>query len=482
MERPSSLADQLLACPLALRKEILHRLQAIEQREREQVAELLAMFGVPEESKDQPRAESLPDNTPDNTEELERVSNIREAIALILGQCCRHEQQRIPYFDRMRDRIFAWFFNGKGIKKPPKRLPLLRTIPDLAATHLLYGFKIVNEKLRGDSEVFDQWHGEWAAWLLMTRLIAGKSLHHAHRKMARFRKQGMHATYALEIEGESDPKKQDQNLNRLIQETQRFETVNISKSDRHLSLKITAWSTNFHQTDVGFKKAYQGLEKIIGAAAAKGTFVTIDMEEYCYRDATIKLYKKLLEEHPEWGDHVGMVVQSYLKDSYKKTRRLIDWAREKKVPLNIRLVKGAYLEKERAESKTNGAYDPTCPSPEETNRQYALTAELMMKNAGLFGQMAFGTMNPETIAKVIELQMQHGVHHQKIEFQQLFGMADHLGRALTKLGYCVRKYVPYADRFSETISYFLRRLDESPGQRAMLQQAFSGNSSKLPGA
>lgn len=395
---------------------------------------------------------------------------LRDELFFILTRRFRSSQELISRHDAFRDRIFALLMKCKGVYDLPKRPPKLNNVLKLVGSTFIYGFRNTAELLSHDSSLFDSGLGERMAQYLMTRFVAGRSLREAHEHMKKYRDYGITATYAYEIEGEEDPDQQVNNVQRIKDKILEFASLDVEANERNISVKISAWSTDFHQSVGGFERAYHYLEDILLLAALNGVFVCIDVEEYQYRDATVALYIQLLKEHPELQDTVGIVIQTYLRDALFSTESMLAFAESERVKLNFRLVKGAYMEKERQWAREGEYDDPICETQQATDDNFRRVTELLLQHEGNWTGLAFGTMNPTTVAAIIELQIVHEILHGRLEFQQLFGMNDALSYALQGLGYSVRKYVPYADKYSRVIRYFNRRLIESPGQMKMIQK------------
>jgi RHH-type transcriptional regulator, proline utilization regulon repressor / proline dehydrogenase / delta 1-pyrroline-5-carboxylate dehydrogenase len=84
-------------------------------------------------------------------------------------------------------------------------------------------------------------------------------------------------------------------------------------------------------------------------------FMRIDMEQYKFKDITLEVYRRL-RSSAEFRDypHLGIVLQAYLKDTDQDLADLLAWAKAEKLPISIRLVKGAYWDSETVIAKQNG--------------------------------------------------------------------------------------------------------------------------------
>jgi RHH-type proline utilization regulon transcriptional repressor/proline dehydrogenase/delta 1-pyrroline-5-carboxylate dehydrogenase len=218
------------------------------------------------------------------------------------------------------------------------------------------------------------------------------------------------------------------------------------------------------------------LRPIFRKAKEYGAFINIDMEHYRFKDLTIAIFKSLLEEE-EFSENpsAGIVIQTYLKETGKDLRDLIDWAGERKRPLTVRLVKGAYWDYEQVTSSLNNWPVPVFLDKCETDNSFEEATRLCLESYPLINT-AIASHNVRSLA--------HGVIHAKhldlpstaCEIQMLYGMAEPIRKAMLHLGYSVCEYAPIGE-FLPGISYFVRRLMENTSNESFLRQSFTGKTS-----
>ena len=98
------------------------------------------------------------------------------------------------------------------------------------------------------------------------------------------------------------------------------------------------------------------LRPILRAAQRQRAFVNFDMEQYAFKDVTLHIFRKILEEDEfrDWPD-VGIAIQAYLRDTRATTcTSLLDWARRRGTPVWVRLIKGAYWDFETVQAAQEG--------------------------------------------------------------------------------------------------------------------------------
>ena len=183
---------------------------------------------------------------------------------------------------------------------------------------------------------------------------------------------------------------------------------------------------------------------IAAKAMEHGGFVRIDMESSVYTQGTLDFYRTRVA--PQFGNHVGVVIQSALRRSADDIQQLIDDG------VRVRLCKGAYLEH----------HDVAYPKKADVDDNFvALMESLLLK--GNFPAIA--THDERIIRHAQRFASQHGVPTDRFEFQMLYGVRRDLQRELRASGGGVRVYIPFG---SQWYPYLLRRLAERPSNVAFM--------------
>jgi RHH-type transcriptional regulator, proline utilization regulon repressor / proline dehydrogenase / delta 1-pyrroline-5-carboxylate dehydrogenase len=212
--------------------------------------------------------------------------------------------------------------------------------------------------------------------------------------------------------------------------------------------------------------------------AAKGKFINLDMEEYRDLHLTVALFKKVLQEPEFHGVSAGIVLQSYLPDSFAIQQDLTLFAMQRVLnggaPVKIRIVKGANLAMERVEASLKG-----WPQAPYTNKwdvdanfkrmvHYAFERERAQA-----AHIGVASHNLFDIAYALLLRAEKGIEA-FVEFEMLEGMADPIRRVVQKLSKGMLLYCPAAtaEEFQYAIAYLVRRLDENTAADNFLRYAF----------
>ncbi len=214
------------------------------------------------------------------------------------------------------------------------------------------------------------------------------------------------------------------------------------------------------------------------SAAADGTFINLDMEEYRDLDLTIAVFTRLLEDERLRGLEAGIVLQTYLPDAVDALDELTAWARARVADggarIAIRLVKGANLAMEKVDAALHGWPLATHATKLDTDATYVRCLDRALhpeRSAAV--RIGVAGHNLFDIAYAWLLAGERGVRDD-VAFEMLLGMAPGQVAALSREVGAVRLYVPVVrpDEFDVAIGYLVRRLDESASDENFLSAAF----------
>ncbi|WP_243545603.1 proline dehydrogenase family protein [Pseudodesulfovibrio tunisiensis] len=212
------------------------------------------------------------------------------------------------------------------------------------------------------------------------------------------------------------------------------------------------------------------IEPVYRKVMDMGGFMCIDMEQLKYKEPTIELYKRLRTKYPDYP-HLGIVFQAYLRSTPDDVASFLAWAREEKLPVSIRLVKGAYWDYETVLAKQNGWEIPVWTHKPESDICYERVANLILENHEIC-HFACASHNIRTISAVMEMARSLNVPEERYEFQVLYGMAEPVRKGLKKVAKRVRLYCPYGDLIPG-MAYLVRRLLENTANESFLKLTFA---------
>jgi proline dehydrogenase len=188
--------------------------------------------------------------------------------------------------------------------------------------------------------------------------------------------------------------------------------------------------------------------------------ILIDAEESWMQDAADNLVEELMEKFNKKRAIVFNTLQMYRRDRMDYLRDLHRRAHQKDFYIGLKVVRGAYMEKERDRAKEKGYPSPICVDKQATDDNYNDAINYMMehKKMALFA----GTHNEESSYKLMELAKEHKIkpEDKRLWFGQLYGMSDHISFNLAKEGYNTAKYVPFGP-VRDVMPYLIRRAEEN---------------------
>ena len=210
-----------------------------------------------------------------------------------------------------------------------------------------------------------------------------------------------------------------------------------------------------------YKRAYQRFNKICEFAYNKDVKILVDAEESWIQDAIDHIVLEMMIKFNKDKAIVFNTSQMYRHDRLEYLQSLHEAAIEKKFHIGIKLVRGAYIEKENKRAKKNNYLSPICNSKELTDQNFDNGASYILSNLDLFSLFS-GTHNEESIYKIIEIMNSKKINKDdsSIWFGQLYGMSDNITFNLASEGFNVIKYLPYGP-IKEVIPYLIRRAEEN---------------------
>jgi RHH-type proline utilization regulon transcriptional repressor/proline dehydrogenase/delta 1-pyrroline-5-carboxylate dehydrogenase len=214
------------------------------------------------------------------------------------------------------------------------------------------------------------------------------------------------------------------------------------------------------------------LRPILSLAKQHRAFVNFDMEQYAFKNATLQIFREILEE-PEFHDwpDVGIAIQAYLKDTPTDLQHLLEWVEGRGTPVWVRLVKGAYWDSETILAQQNGWECPVWTRKWETDACYERMTRFLLEHHRHL-RPAIASHNVRSIAHALAVAEELGLPPRAIEFQALYGMADPVKDALVSMGQRVRVYTPYG-QLLPGMAYLVRRLLENTSNESFLRASFT---------
>ena len=236
-----------------------------------------------------------------------------------------------------------------------------------------------------------------------------------------------------------------------------FKPTGIGRFD--LYEKISSNTNLSDKENIEWSKVKSRYDAICNAALANNVSVLIDAEESWIQSSIDEIYENLILKYNSKKAIVYNTVQSYRIDRLEYIEKLYHSFSTSDVHIGIKLVRGAYMEKERERSKVFNYLDPIHKTKKDTDESFNNCMTFMFKNVQLFS-VFIGSHNEESNYLALKLINKYNIIKDKVWFSQLYGMSDHITYNLSNQGFNVAKYLPFGP-FKGVIPYLFRRAEEN---------------------
>lgn len=202
-------------------------------------------------------------------------------------------------------------------------------------------------------------------------------------------------------------------------------------------------------------------DKVCSLAKEKDVKLLIDAEESWMQKAADDLVADMMRKYNTEKAIVFNTLQMYRWDRLDYLKELHAEAKAKGFFVGMKLVRGAYMEKENERAIANDYTSPICESKEATDRNFDNGVAYMLENSGVLSLFA-GTHNEDSSYLVMQLMQEYNIptNSDSVWFGQLYGMSDHISYNLSKAGYNVAKYLPFGP-VKDVMPYLIRRAEEN---------------------
>jgi proline dehydrogenase len=212
-----------------------------------------------------------------------------------------------------------------------------------------------------------------------------------------------------------------------------------ARLDANVSVKLTALGL-----DISEDLCVQHMHDLLERAQRHRTFVRIDMESSAYTERTLRLFEERF--YPNFREHVGIVLQSYLCRTWADTERALE------LKCRVRLCKGAYKEPPAV----------AFPDKKDVDANYVKCMHALLERGNYPG---IATHDPRIIDETKRFAAARGIAPSRFEFQMLYGVRRDLQDRLRGEGWGMRVYVPFGTQW---YPYLMRRLAERPANMMFL--------------
>jgi proline dehydrogenase len=210
-----------------------------------------------------------------------------------------------------------------------------------------------------------------------------------------------------------------------------------------------------------WQRVHARMDRICGVASEKSVGVLVDAEETWVQDPVDMLTMLMMDKYNKGRAIVYNTAQLYRHDRLSFVRDCIEAAETRGFVLGLKIVRGAYMEKERERANVKGYASPIQPDKSATDRDYDEALRLCIAHIESTA-IIVATHNEESSLLAARLLSERGLatDHPHIHFSQLYGMSDNITFNLAKAGFPVSKYLPFGP-IRDVIPYLMRRAQEN---------------------
>jgi len=208
-------------------------------------------------------------------------------------------------------------------------------------------------------------------------------------------------------------------------------------------------------------RAKNRIEEICYTAHKFGMCIMIDAEESWIQKAIDEMALEMMQRFNKEQIVVVNTLQMYRVDRFSFLKESYQLAQDKQFKLGVKLVRGAYMEKERQRAEELNYADPIHANKDGSDKSYDEGIEFVL-NHYEDTLLVAGSHNEESARKLAGKMEAKGIahNHPNVWFSQLYGMSDNLSFNLAAGGYNVVKYLPFGP-VNETLPYLIRRAEEN---------------------
>lgn len=305
---------------------------------------------------------------------------------------------------------------------------------------------------------------------IFKQFCGGESINDCNNTINELAKQNVKTILDYSVEGKEKESVFDNNVLELLNSIEKgakdrnipfavFKLTGYARFD--LLNKINSKQTLTAAENEEYKRVYERVDKMCAKAAELNQPIFIDAEETWIQDPIDDIAYEMMKKYNSKQAIVYNTIQLYRWDRLAYLKELKAKAENESFKIGLKLVRGAYLEKERERAAKMGYEDPMQKTKENTDKDFDIATKFCFDNINLIS-FCCATHNEKSTQYLAQLMKEnnHPNNEQKICFAQLLGMSDHISMNMAKLGYNVAKYVPYGP-VKEVIPYLIRRAEEN---------------------
>jgi proline dehydrogenase len=313
------------------------------------------------------------------------------------------------------------------------------------------------------------------------QFCGGENLQECNKTIENLDKSHIGTILDYSVEGEDDEKSFDKTAKEIL--------LTIEKANQNLAIPFAVFKVTgigsaellekvqneeelYDDEKEAFDLIRTRIDMLCGRAAILNVRIFIDAEESWIQDAIDKLTYEMMEKYNHEKCVVYNTFQMYRKDMFDNLKEATEQARSNHYYLGVKLVRGAYMEKERQRSHENNYCEPVHETKADTDHDFNAAMEYTVDNRDTIS-ICVGTHNEYSCKFLVDLMTQNHISpsDSHFYFAQLLGMSDNISFNLSKSGYNVAKYVPYGP-VDAVMPYLFRRAEENTSVAGQASREF----------
>jgi proline dehydrogenase len=231
--------------------------------------------------------------------------------------------------------------------------------------------------------------------------------------------------------------------------------------DYKIMTKIQNGKKLSNKEQSAFERTKQRVNELCQEAFKVNTKILADAEDSWYQDVLEGMVYEAMEKYNKETCVVYNTFQMYRHDMLERLKKAHEEAKKKGYILGAKLVRGAYMEKERERAKKKGYPSPIQPDKTSTDRDYDAAVKYCVENIDSIALVS-GSHNEQSNLNLTKLLSKFNIkeNDDRVYFAQLYGMSDNISFNLAHSGFNVVKYVPYGP-VVKVMPYLSRRAEEN---------------------
>lgn len=305
---------------------------------------------------------------------------------------------------------------------------------------------------------------------IFQQFCGGETIQEAAQTAATLGKYGVGVALDYSVEGKEDEAEFDHAVPEFIKAIEYAATQN---NIPFIPIKITGFARfalleKVHSNEPlsaaeleEWNRVEQRIKRICATAARCKSMILIDAEESWIQQPVDDLADAMMAAYNKDAIVVFNTYQMYRHDRLAFLKQSHEKAKAGNYILGAKLVRGAYMEKERNRAADRGYASPIQNDKASTDRDYDAAVSYCLDNLDTLA-LFIGTHNENSCLKAAEIMTRKGVQpgSSPVYFSQLFGMSDNITFNLADAGYHVSKYLPYGP-VKDVVPYLMRRAQEN---------------------